>query len=135
MHNHNEAQCIPFLQHVIAAFLLESFDAQRAKRMALRGMDATGRLRGDSHRYGLENWRQLLLRSGLDFSAWRMSRRPHLFDVYDELYREEVVGEEGEGGSGSERNCLPRFPGRPNSCIQRDLHWHAAGQGRRCAAR
>lgn len=73
--------------------------------MALRGMDATGRLRGDSHRYGLENWRELLLRSGLDFSAWRMSRRPHLFDVYDELYREEVVGEVVNGGRVSKRRC------------------------------
>lgn len=62
--------------------MLESFDAQRAKRMALRGMDSSGRLRGES-RFGLENWRALLLRSGVDFSEWRISRRPHLFDVYD----------------------------------------------------
>lgn len=81
--------------NVIIAFVIESFGVQKLKRetvlqAALQRVGGGGAGGAQQSSSGIADWRALLLASGLDFSGWRLTRRTHHFDVYDELYKEEV---------------------------------------------
>lgn len=72
--------------NVVVAFVIDSFSTQKAKREALNAcQDKGGRIS-----FGLEDWAKLVMDSGIDFSQYRLTRRTHHADVYDELYKEEV---------------------------------------------
>jgi hypothetical protein len=106
--------------NVLVAFVIDSFSTQKMKRETLKRVQDVAAESGAAaqHGLGVENWRQLILRSGLDFTAYRIARKAHHFDVYDELYKDEVKGERrvgyrGRGERGGARGCLqvPPAPG------------------------
>jgi hypothetical protein len=112
---------IVLILNVIIAFLIESFTAQKTKREMLARLEAAAAARAaaarfpkTSHAAGAavvpaaaaaaaaavarhapsvddDDWRGIVLRSGVDFSAYHLSRTAHHFDVYEELYREQLV--------------------------------------------
>lgn len=84
--------------NVIVAFVIESFSLQKLKReLALAAQKKSGSQHtlggklGAAYSAGVEDWRDLIINSGLDFSEWKMTRKAHHFDIYDELYKEQVV--------------------------------------------
>lgn len=72
--------------NVLVAFVLESFSAQKTKYETLSDIKTHQR----GYHLGLDDWRGILLQSGVSFGAYRLSRKAHHFDVYEELYKSEV---------------------------------------------
>ncbi len=70
--------CIVLAQNVVVAFVIESFSVQKLKRELLdesAAMEGSGSSQVVLPTRGIEDWRQLILRSGVDFSAWRVKRK------------------------------------------------------------
>jgi hypothetical protein len=96
------AVTIVLVLNVIVAFVIESFSAQKVKRETLHRMEAaveagknstsTNTSGGSStSKAGVAgDWRALVVASGVDFSAWHLSRKAHHFDVYEELYGDDI---------------------------------------------
>ena len=75
-------QCAVVLNTLIG-FIIEAYAVERAKRDALAlGKDVSP---------GLFDWRALVLSSGVDFSGLTLARSRHYADVYDALYRDDVL--------------------------------------------
>jgi hypothetical protein len=80
---------IVLVLNVLVAFVIDSFSTQKVKRETFQWIQDTGM---HAH-FGIEDWRKLMTESAQDFSAFRISKNSHHFDVYDELYKTEVRGE------------------------------------------
>ena len=75
------------------AFIIEAFANEKLKRAALE--KELRWERGDfSQSYGgVQDWRSLIVRSSVDFSGYLLARNRHHADVYDAIYKEEVLKE------------------------------------------
>lgn len=104
--------------NVVIAFLIESFTAQKTKRELLARLEAGRAARRAAGRFPKTSgagepgrprsvaalapaaatpvqpgdWRDIVLRSGVDFSGYHLSRTSHHWDVLDEIYREQLRG-------------------------------------------
>ena len=92
------------------AFIIEAFANEKLKRAALE--KELRWERGDfSQSYGgVQDWRSLLVRSSVDFSGYLLARNRHHADVYDAIYKEEVLQE---------------FPALNSAVTARAMHPHA----------
>ena len=73
------------------AFIIEAFANEKLKRVALEKEMRWAR--GDfSQSYGgVQDWRSLIVRSSVDFSGYVLARNRHHSDVYDAIYKAEVL--------------------------------------------
>lgn len=75
-------QCAVVLNTLIG-FIIEAYAVERAKRNAL--------LLDVEVSPGIFDWRALVRSSDVDLSGWTLARNRHYADVYDALYRDDVL--------------------------------------------
>jgi hypothetical protein len=95
--------------NVVVAFVIEAYSTEKEKRALLQLREDEERVRrgggagaglamlargadggGGVVESGVEDWRRLVLTSGVDFSGYTLSKARHHLDIYDALYRDDI---------------------------------------------